>query len=213
MEYEAAVIVFGLMAYLLGSIPSSVWIGKSFYNIDVREHGSKNAGATNTFRVLGRKAGITVMAMDIMKGAAATGLPYLFKAYIIDVDPGTSSFINLQLALSLFVLAGHIFPLFAGFKGGKGVATLVGAFLSIHTFGVLICIGVFLLVLLTTNYVSLGSILATLTFPVLITLIFRENDSLLPYYAIGIFFVVLLTHKKNIKRLINGDENKIYLFR
>src|SRR5436190_3997200 len=109
-------------AYILGSIPSAVWIGKIFYGIDVREYGSGNAGATNTFRVLGKKAGIPVLAIDVLKGFSAVSLAYFQSEWV----PATNAFVIFQLTLAVFAVLGHVFPVFAGFRGGKGVATLLG---------------------------------------------------------------------------------------
>lgn len=118
-----------VLAYLFGSIPTAVWFGQAFYGVDVREYGSGNAGATNTFRVLGPKAGAVVMFVDIFKGFTSTNL-----AYLIEAGQSTSNvqFVNYQLALGVIAVLGHLFPVFAGFRGGKGVATLFGMILAIH---------------------------------------------------------------------------------
>jgi len=141
-------------AYLLGSIPTSVWIGKSFYGIDVREFGSGNAGATNTFRVLGKKAGIPVLIIDILKGTAAVAL-----AYLSGFEQQSDEFINLQLGLGIAALIGHIFPVFAGFRGGKGVATILGIVVCIVPVSCSLVLVVFLIVLFSTRMVSLASML------------------------------------------------------
>src|SRR6478735_1084996 len=148
-----------ILAYLCGSIPTAVWIGRAFYGIDVREYGSGNAGATNTFRVLGKKAGIPVMLLDILKGWTATNL-----AYVVGVSTTGAfhsiAFTNLQLALGVAAVMGHLFPVFAGFRGGKGIATLFGMILAINLPAALLCVLVFVTVLLVTKYVSLSSICA-----------------------------------------------------
>src|ERR1700761_12778 len=148
-----------ILAYLCGSIPTAVWIGQAFYGVDVREYGSGNAGATNTFRVLGKKAGIPVMLLDILKGWTATNL-----AYFIGVSTTGSynsvAYTNYALALGIAAVMGHLFPVFAGFRGGKGIATLLGMVLAIHLQAALLCIFVFIVTLFITRYVSLGSILA-----------------------------------------------------
>ena len=129
---SATIIILLLVAYLIGSIPSAVWIGKTFHGIDVREHGSGNAGATNTFRVLGKKAGIPVLLLDVAKGALAVNLVLIQMKYDIDdIAPYT----NLKLAFGFCAVLGHIFPLFAGFRGGKGIATLLGIVLAVFTGG------------------------------------------------------------------------------
>ena len=120
-------ILITILAYLLGSIPTSIWISRSFFNIDIRDYGSGNAGATNTFRVLGIKAGIVVFVVDILKGFLAVNLIYLTDFYI----PDSGDYINIQLLLGIAAMLGHIFPIYAGFRGGKGVATLFGVICAI----------------------------------------------------------------------------------
>ena len=197
-----------LGAYLLGSIPTAVWIGKYFYNIDVREYGSGNAGATNVFRVLGKKAGVPVLLIDVLKGFLAVSLAYT-SAYPINSNP----FINLQLVLGIASLVGHIFPVFASFRGGKGIATLLGMAIGIDYALALACIALFLLVLLLTKYVSLSSILATVSFPVFAIFFFKRDEPLLIAFGIVAIIIVVLTHQKNIKKLWEGEENKANLFK
>src|SRR5688572_2226418 len=155
-----------LTAYLLGSIPTSVWIGKAFYNIDVREFGSGNAGATNTFRVLGRRAGIPVLVIDILKGTAAVAL-----AWASGFSTESEEFVHLQLGLGVAALLGHIFPVFAGFRGGKGVATILGIVICIVPLACAIALVVFLVVLFASRIVTLASITAGLTFPIILNLL------------------------------------------
>src|SRR5690554_7611915 len=145
-----------LLAYCFGSIPTAVWLGQSFYGVDVREYGSGNAGATNTFRVLGKKAGIAVMLIDILKGWTATNLAY-FIGISVTGPESSIQFINYQLILGVIAVLGHLFPVFAGFRGGKGVATLFGMVLAIHFEASMVCVAVFVVVLLLFNYVSLSS--------------------------------------------------------
>ncbi|GAA4805814.1 glycerol-3-phosphate 1-O-acyltransferase PlsY [Olivibacter ginsenosidimutans] len=201
-----------LAAYLFGSIPTAVWLGQSFYGVDVREYGSGNAGATNTFRVLGPKAGVVVMLVDILKGWTATNLAYFIG---VSITGPTSSvlFINYQLALGVIAVMGHLFPLFAGFRGGKGVATLCGMVLAVHFQAALLCVGVFITVLLITRYVSLGSILAGFTFPFSIVFVFHTPYKSLLLYGMCICALILITHQKNIERLLKGKESKITLFK
>lgn len=195
-------------AYLLGSIPTAVWVGKCFYGIDVREHGSGNAGATNVFRVLGKKAGIPVLLIDILKGFLAVKLAY-FNNDLTD----TYQFVNLQLALGLSSLAGHIFPILASFRGGKGIATLLGVVLAILPYAALISIGIFLIVLLISGYVSLSSMAAAVSFPIIIIFIFKVKIPSLIVFAVLIAVLVLITHKKNIVRLFHKQESKVNLFK
>ena len=149
------VIIAAVVSYLLGSIPTSVWVGKLFYGVDVREQGSGNAGATNTFRVLGAKAAIPVFIIDVLKAYVAAKLVVFFP-YL----PHTPMYINLQLLFGILAVVGHIFPIYAGFKGGKGVASLLGVTLAISPISALLALAVFVVVLLITHYVSLGSMLA-----------------------------------------------------
>lgn len=201
-----------ILAYLFGSIPTAVWFGQAFYGVDVREYGSGNAGATNTFRVLGGKAGSVVMFVDILKGWTATNLPYLLDSSVIGND-NASTFVNFQLALGVIAVIGHLFPIFAGFRGGKGVATLFGMVLAIHLYAALMCVSVFIVILLLTHYVSLGSIMAGFTFPFSIAFIFKTSVPSILLYGIAICALILVTHQKNIERLLKGHESKIYLFR
>ena len=205
------IVILAIVAYLLGSIPSAVWIGKHFYGVDVREHGSKNAGATNTLRVLGRRAAFPVFAIDFLKGYVAVSLSIL-AAYHADIS--TNGIYNLKLLLVVCAVAGHIFPIFAGFKGGKGVATLAGAIMGVDPSSVMLCLGVWLLVLMATNYVSLSSMLAGLCFPVFILVSPKTNGSptLIAFSCIVAVLLVVM-HRKNIKRLVAGTESKTHIFR
>ncbi|RZK59063.1 MAG: glycerol-3-phosphate 1-O-acyltransferase [Pedobacter sp.] len=154
-----------IVAYLLGSVPSAVWFGQAFYGVDVREYGSGNAGATNTFRVLGKKAGIVVMFLDIFKGYTATKLAF-FIGLSVTGPQNSTQFVNYELALGVIAVMGHLFPVFAGFRGGKGVATLFGMILAVNPTAAGLCVLVFVTVLLATKYVSLSSICAGFTFPI-----------------------------------------------
>lgn len=204
---------FLLAAYLIGSIPTAVWVGKTFYGMDVRQHGSGNAGATNTFRVLGKKPGAFVMAVDIFKGWAATSLAhFLVMAGAIDPD----NLMLLKIILGVLAVIGHIFPVYVGFKGGKGVATLMGMVLAIHLEAALICLAIFIVVLLISRYVSLGSMIAAIAFPLLLLLPrFHPDEPLLIVFGFVLSLMVVLTHKKNINRLLQGQESKanIHLLR
>lgn len=199
-----------VIAYLLGSIPSAVWVSKWVYGIDIREHGSGNAGATNTFRILGSKAGAGVMFADMMKGFIAVKLS-IFSSYAWTSEP----FVNLQIFLGLAAVIGHIFPIWAEFRGGKGIATLFGMILSIHPIVAISLVLVFVMMLMLTRYVSLSSIAASIAFPVLILFIFNAQAQELSYrlFAIATAFLVVLTHHKNISRLISGNESKVPIFR
>ena len=193
------------IAYLIGSIPSSVWIGRSFYGVDVRDHGSGNAGFTNTVRVLGWKAGLPVFLIDILKGYVAVSTVRLFNLYI----PGSEDFVNYQLILGACAVMGHIFPVYVGFRGGKGVATLLGILLAIQPQPTLICIGIFAVFFFTTRYVSLSSLIAGISFPILIIFVFKTTISSLVIFSMIVSILLLLTHQKNIERLINREESRV----
>lgn len=198
------------LAYLIGSIPTAVWVSKRIYGLDIRDHGSGNAGATNTFRVLGKKAGIGVMIVDMLKGFAAVKLCFL-SLYLT----GSEQMTNLQVGLGLCAVLGHIFPIWAGFRGGKGIATLFGMILAIHPIVAVSLIAVFLFMLFLTRYVSLSSMAASIAFPVLILFIFKEQAPEMSYkiFAIATACMVVLTHHKNISRLLAGNESKVKLIK
>lgn len=197
-----------VMAYLIGSIPTAVWVSKKIYGIDIREHGSGNAGATNTFRILGTNAGVAVMVIDMMKGFIAVKL-----ALMSPFSWHSEAYVNLQIFLGLAAVLGHIFPIWADFRGGKGIATLFGMILAIQPLVAVSLVGVFMLMLYITRYVSLSSISASIAFPVLIVFIFREPELSYKVFAIATACMVVLTHHKNINRLINGNESKVAMFR
>ncbi len=194
-----------LSAYLLGSIPTSVWVGKWFYDIDIREKGSGNAGATNTIRVLGWKAGISVFIVDVLKGFAAVEL-----AYLSPLHSGTMMFINFQILLGIIAIIGHIFPLLAGFKGGKGVAALLGIIITLTTGPALLSFGIFILVLLLFKYVSFGSMMAGISYPIIVSFFYPSLSDSLKIASIVMALILIITHRKNIKRLLNGEEAKAY---
>jgi glycerol-3-phosphate acyltransferase PlsY len=197
-----------VLAYLLGSIPTAVWIGKRFHNIDVRQHGSGNAGATNVIRVLGWKTGIPVLLIDIAKGWAATMLPHFFHL----AEPGSALLINLEIMTGIIAIIGHILPVFAGFRGGKGVASVFGVFLALQPLLTLCCIGVFLVVLLITGIVSVSSMSAGIAFPVFLFLFFNTPSTIFKIFSIFVAIALLITHRKNIARLLRGEEPKLIKF-
>lgn len=199
---EALLIV---IAYLIGSIPTAVWVSKAFFGIDIRDYGSGNAGATNTFRVLGSRWGTFVMIIDMLKGVAATSLYILLPYYMHSELERT----NFMVGLGLAAVVGHIFPIWADFRGGKGVATLFGMILAIQPLVAVLCVGIFLVVLYLTRFVSLSSILASIAFAVFILVIFNEKEPLYRAFAIAVALLVVLTHQKNITRLLRGSESKV----
>lgn len=194
-----------VLAYLIGSIPTAVWVSKRFFGIDIRDYGSGNAGATNTYRVLGSKWGTIVMVIDMVKGIIATSLYVLLPYYMNDELART----NFMIGLGLASVIGHIFPIWAGFRGGKGVATLFGMAIAIQPEVALSCVGVFLLVFYLTRFVSLSSILSGIAFAIFILYIFDEHEILYRAFAIAVALMIILTHQKNINRLLNGTESKV----
>ncbi len=197
-----------IAAYLLGSIPNAVWIGKRFYGIDVREHGSRNAGATNTLRVLGKRAGIAVFILDFLKGFIAVML-----SAVVGIEAGSPQMFNLKFALAAAAVLGHIFPVFAGFKGGKGVATMAGAVMGVYPPAVLLCLATFLVVFLIWRYVSLASMVAGVALPVYTVFVFGQRYVPLIVFCCAVSVLLLITHRKNIRRLVAGQEPKMYFSR
>lgn len=197
------------LAYMIGSIPTSIWVSKIKFGIDIRNYGSGNAGATNTYRVLGSKWGTFVMVVDILKGVIATSLWALVPFYYTNELART----NFMIALGLISVLGHVFPLWAGFRGGKGVATLLGMALAIQPPVAALCILVFLITLFLTRFVSLSSMLAGVSFMIFILFIYHERETSYRVFAVVVAFLVIVTHQKNIGRLLKGTENKVPLFR
>ena len=198
---------FIICAYMIGSIPTALIISKKFFGIDIREYGSGNMGATNTFRVLGSRYGTIVMICDILKGMAAVAL-YNFLPYYLHQGSGLDR-TNFMIGLGLSAVLGHVFPLWAEFKGGKGVATLFGMILAIQPVIAGSCVAVFLIVLYLTRFVSLSSILAGLMLPVSVLWIWNEHEILYRVFALFVALLIILTHQKNIGKLLRGVESRI----
>ena len=198
-------LVLIIISYLIGSIPTALLVSKRFFGIDIRDYGSGNMGATNTFRVLGSRYGTMVMVIDILKGMAAV-MMYNFLPFYLNHELERT---NLMLALGTAAVLGHVFPIFAGFRGGKGVATLLGMVLAIQPVIALSCIGIFVLVLFLTRYVSLSSILAALCLPICVLWIWNENELLYRIFALAVAVLVVITHQKNIGRILRGVESRI----
>jgi len=197
-------IILIVAAYLIGSVPTSVWVGKIFFRLDVRDHGSGNAGATNTIRVLGWKAGLPVFVFDVFKGWIAVMLASFFISDQISND----QLVYLKIALAAAVVLGHVFPVFAGFRGGKGVATLLGVGIALYPLAVWVVLAVFIVILLVTGYVSLGSITGAIVFPFIEIFLFKQENAWLIGLSILVAIFIPLTHRKNIKRLLAGKESK-----
>lgn len=201
------IIVVTIIAYLLGSINSAIIVGK-LHKIDIREHGSGNAGLTNTLRVLGKASAVCVLLGDILKAVIAIGIAIIFAPD--DITYGNE--IITQLA-GLGVVLGHIFPIYYNFKGGKGVLTSITVMFMINWQISLICLLIFIIVVAITKFVSLGSILAAFAFPCLVALSvkipFLTDCMYMLVFSIILATIVIVKHKGNIKRLIKGEENKL----
>ena len=194
-----------LIAYVLGSIPNALWVGKTFKNIDVREHGSKNTGSTNAARVLGAKLGIFTLILDILKGALPTYLGIVLGANLLTRITGIDKLDIIVIGMA--AILGHTFSLFLKFKGGKAVATTLGVFLVLVPYAILILLVVFFVIFGLTKYVSLASIVSAVALPITVYLTTRH----IPLTVLGIIIglLVIIRHKENIKRLINGTESKL----
>lgn len=189
------VVVLMIVAYILGSIPNALWIGKVFKGIDVREHGSKNTGSTNAARVLGAKLGILTLILDISKGA----IPTLIATMLLD------SSISVIL-VGICAILGHSFSIFMKFKGGKAVATTVGVFIVLVPGAILLAAVIFFLVFGITRYVSLSSMIGAISLPIWIILFYKNIP--LAIFGIIIAILIIVRHKSNIQRLLNGTESK-----
>lgn len=194
-----------MVAYLIGSFSTAVWFGKWFYAIDVRRYGSGNAGATNTLRVLGTRAGLFVLLIDVFKGWITVFLASMIGEELFSED----SLLYFKIAAAIGVVAGHIYPLYTRFKGGKGIATMLGVVIALFPWQlILVEVGIFAAVFLFTRYVSLGSIVVAIALPVLSIWFF--NVALILKIVSGLVAVVVpVTHRSNVKRLLDGRESKI----
>ena len=193
-----------LFSYFLGSIPTAVWLGKAIYGKDVRNHGSRNSGATNTFRVLGKTAGIIVLFIDVFKGFLAVLLSQLL------LSEKETSAIDI-IIVGILCVIGHIFSIFINFHGGKGVATSLGVFVAINPLPALTCLMIFIIVFLITKYVSLASIISAFAIPLVSFLIFNQLEPITIVFNLIMASLVIFSHRKNIKRLLNGTELKMNL--
>jgi len=207
MRIMVDILLLIVISYLLGSFPTAIIAGKILKNIDIREHGSGNAGATNVFRVLGWKAALAVLLIDMIKGF----VPVFFIAPAFQPNPDV--LIYFQLAAAVTAILGHIFTIFAGFKGGKGVGTSAGAFLGLAPVPLLLALLSFIIIVAITRYVSLGSLTASLIFILALLgqrFIFSQNVSpTLIYLSLAIVGLIWFAHRSNIKRLLQGNENRL----
>jgi glycerol-3-phosphate acyltransferase PlsY len=210
-----------VLSYLVGSIPTSIILSKLLRGIDIRQHGSGNAGGTNVFRVLGWKWGVLTIILDAVKGAIVVVVVarlYLDNFPFSNITP-FDDFTVVQIICGIAAVIGHVWTVFAGFRGGKGIATALGFLITLITIDMLLVLAVFTLTVTLSRYISLGSMMAAVSLPII--LIVRENlfgvnipgyNTILPF-VIGLVLLVLYTHRKNIDRLIKGSESKISLFK
>ena len=210
-------LVILLLSYLVGSIPTSIIMSKLVKNIDIRNYGSGNAGGSNVFRVLGWKYGVSVILLDAMKGAIA--VVFIARLYFGSFPfPNATPFDDftlIQFMAGIVAVIGHVWTVFAGFKGGKGIATALGFLITVITIDMLVALGIFIIVVSVSKYISLGSIMAAISIPFI--MIVRENifgvdiqsyHTILPF-SIAIAFLVIYTHRTNVIRLLSGNENKV----
>lgn len=199
---SAVYVLVGLIAYLIGSVNFAIIFSKKFAGFDVREKGSKNAGTTNVLRTVGKKAAILTLICDILKGVVAVLIAILATKIWNHADVEI-----LKYLAGFMAIVGHTFPVFYGFKGGKGVATSLGVLLMVHTQIGIICLVFALIIMIATKWVSLGSILAATLFPILT--VFMVDNYVVKIISILIGLLVIFNHRTNIKRLKQGTENKL----
>ena len=202
------IIFFIILSYLTGSFSSAVFIGKIFFNLDVREFGSGNAGATNTFRVLGYKAGFIVFFLDVMKGFLAVNYVRLLNNSFDLLEINPEGYFEISLVFGIAAVIGHLFPIYTGFRGGKGIATMLGLLLAIHFLSAIYSFLSFFIIMLLTRYVSVASIISSFIFMILILFVFDTNNSL-SVFSVFVPVLSLITHQKNIERLLRGEETKV----
>ncbi len=201
--------IFVILAYLMGSISSAVWLGRLMKGVDVRELGSGNAGFANVMRNLGPVVGIPVLIIDSLKGFFAVQLAFLIPG----IETGTEIFYFWQIAFGMAAIIGHLFPIFTGFKGGKGVATGLGIVLALFPLGALLSFIVFLIALLISQYMSLGSLLAGISFPLFVMFLLPVNNIPLIVFSWLVAVLLVITHQKNIDRILKGEERRAVIFR
>jgi glycerol-3-phosphate acyltransferase PlsY len=207
MNHLTQILLSCIGAYVLGSVPTAVWTGKLFFGVDVREHGSGNAGASNTLRTLGKPAGFSVLFIDLLKGFAAANL-VVFDPLLVS---GTEGYLNVQMLYGALAVIGHVYPVFAGFRGGKGIATLVGVITAMSGWLALCCFITFVIIVAITKYISLGSIVSSILSPVFVGVIYSWQQPTFLYFCIAIALLVVYTHRTNIGRLRAGTESKLNL--
>ncbi len=193
----------------MGSVSSAVWLGRWMKGVDVRNLGSGNAGFANVMRNLGPQVGIPVLVIDTMKGFLAVGLAYLIPG----LESDTEIFYVAQIAFGMAALIGHLFPIFSGFRGGKGVATGLGIVLALFPLGAILSLAVFVIALLISQYMSLGSLLAGISFPLFVMFLEPADNVPLIIFSWLVAVLLILTHQKNIDRILKGQEHRASIFK
>ena len=202
--FTLTIIMLLIVAYLIGSIPTALIVSKLFYKMDIREHGSGNAGATNVVRVLGWKAGIPVIIVDVAKGWIAVYLVNFLCPCLMTPD----QFVYLKIGMAGAVVLGHVFPAYANFRGGKGVATLLGIGIALYPLSIWIALAIFLVIVISTRYVSIASMVAAISFPFIENFLFKQQNVGLLILSFAVAIFVPLTHSKNIQRILKGEEKR-----
>ena len=199
------IIIFLIISYLIGSFSSAYWYGKWFFGVDIRKFGSENAGTTNILRTLGAKPAIYVFVTDVLKSFIAVMLIMFVPEIIVD----TNMYYVIKISFGIFAVIGHIFPIFSGFKGGKGVASMLGVILAVSPIAALLSLLIFIIVLFFTRIVSISSISAAISFPIIIFIIEANKSIVLTVFSILACLLIIVTHRKNIKRIFKRQEKKI----
>ena len=200
------IILFSIISYLLGSFSAAFWLGKWFHNIDIRQVGNKNAGATNAYGHLGAKIGISVFIIDIMKAFIAVQLIY----FVPDIEIDTEFYFQIKILFGICAISGHIFPIYSGFKGGKGVSSMFGIFMGLTPFVGLIVLVFFIILVLLTRIVSISSLCSAVAYPIVIYLSNYSKSVTLTVFSILIFLLIIITHRTNIKSLSKGEFRKLF---
>jgi len=200
------IVLFSILSYLLGSFSTAFWFGKWFRNIDIRQFGSKNAGATNVWRVLGFKIGILVFVIDIVK----TFIAVQFVHFVPNITINSEFYLQIKILFGICSMIGHIFPLYSGFRGGKGVASMFGIFFGLNPLIATIVLGFFIVIVALSRVVSLPSICAAFLYLFITLFFYSQKSDTLTIFSIFICLLIVLTHRENIKRLIKREEGKLF---
>jgi len=198
-------IIFSIVSYLLGSFSSAYWYGKWFFGIDIRKYGSENAGTTNILRTLGVKPALYVFITDVLKSFISV----MLIIFIPEINVNSESYILVKILFGMCTVVGHIFPIFSNFKGGKGVASMLGIILAVSPLSASLSLIIFIIVLLFTRIVSISSMSAAISFPIIIFIIDVNKSISLTIFSIAACLLIIITHRKNIKRIIKKEEKKI----